>query len=226
MTYTGEQKRSYDREWLRERRARYMAGRVCLKCGSNERLEIHHRNPAEKISHKIWSWAEPRLLAELAKCDILCHDCHLKITIEQQRTTEHGTGGMYKHGCRCQDCKEWNNNRSAKQRTNKEANTMASGRRNWSTHYTVNYTNANGVNVPNQIYYDGNSMYWETEAITAKFMLRLALKNEAAYLEWEQSLADGLTHKQVHDAAFKKYHELTDQPRNAMGSSAPEAMEA
>lgn len=31
----------------------------------------------QKINHRVWSWAEARREAELAKCQILCHDCHV-----------------------------------------------------------------------------------------------------------------------------------------------------
>ena len=48
----------------------------CRKCGSSLNLEVHHINPAEKDSHRIWSWAEPRRTAELAKCEVLCRKCH------------------------------------------------------------------------------------------------------------------------------------------------------
>lgn len=79
--YTGDKKREYDREWVRKRRATFFAGKCCVKCGSTESLELDHIDPAEKVSHAIWSWREERRLAEAAKCQVLCYKCHKKKTL-------------------------------------------------------------------------------------------------------------------------------------------------
>src|SRR5207253_4123712 len=48
-----------------------------LRCDSfSSDLQFHHRTPAEKLSHRIWSWSEARIRAELAKCVLLCAVCH------------------------------------------------------------------------------------------------------------------------------------------------------
>lgn len=70
------QRKEYQRKWCAARRAAYIAGKVCAMCGGDRSLEFHHRNPDEKISHRIWSWSTVRLEAELAKCDVLCRSCH------------------------------------------------------------------------------------------------------------------------------------------------------
>jgi hypothetical protein len=54
---------------------------LCKKCGENRWycLEFHHRDPKEKeaqISYIIDRWSQKRILAEMAKCDILCANCH------------------------------------------------------------------------------------------------------------------------------------------------------
>lgn len=105
-----ERMKEYQKEWMRARRATYLAGKACVKCGATERLEIDHINPAEKESHHIWSWAEERRSVELAKCQILCNACHKLKTREDQRVFhEHGTYGRYKTDrCRCDACRAAN----------------------------------------------------------------------------------------------------------------------
>ena len=53
----------------------------CIKCGEKRSyvLDFHHRDPAEKtnvLAHMIKSASESALIAELAKCDVLCANCH------------------------------------------------------------------------------------------------------------------------------------------------------
>jgi hypothetical protein len=43
-------------------------------------LELDHKDHRQKVSHTIWSWSMERRDAELAKCQVLCHDCHLDKT--------------------------------------------------------------------------------------------------------------------------------------------------
>jgi len=54
-----------------------VAGQSCAHCGSGEHLEFHHEDPAQKVSHRVTSWAPARQRAELAKCMVLCHRCHV-----------------------------------------------------------------------------------------------------------------------------------------------------
>lgn len=109
--------REYRRQWIADRRAAWFAENgPCVQCGSAEQLELDHVDPGVKVTHLIWSWSKARRLAELAKCQVLCHDCHLQKTVEQSHaqwrgnTQEHsGTGGRgtttgYRRGCRCVDC--------------------------------------------------------------------------------------------------------------------------
>lgn len=72
--------RNYQREWMRRRREAFFAGKTCKQCGCPDRLEIHHRDPQHKVSHRIWSYSDHKRKAELAKCDVLCYDCHLFIS--------------------------------------------------------------------------------------------------------------------------------------------------
>lgn len=68
--------REYQRNWIAKRRAQYLRGKNCTKCGSVNALEFHHKNPDNKITHRFWSWRKDRLEAELAKCEVLCARCH------------------------------------------------------------------------------------------------------------------------------------------------------
>lgn len=96
-----EYMRRYQREWVARRRAEFFADKVCVACGSSEDLELHHRDPAEKESHSIWSWSAERRDAELAKCEVRCAACHL-----DAHGKLHGTAKRYDLGCRCTCCVE------------------------------------------------------------------------------------------------------------------------
>ena len=99
-----ERRRSYGRTWIAARRDAFFADKSCVDCGSTERLELDHLDPALKVHHAIWSWSPPRRAAEIAKCVVRCHDCHVARHAEERRI-EHSTGG-YKRGCRCEVCCE------------------------------------------------------------------------------------------------------------------------
>ena len=63
----------------------------CRKCGDKRFyvLDFHHRNPEEKagvIAHMIKSASEKGLIAELAKCDVLCANCHREFHYLNQET--------------------------------------------------------------------------------------------------------------------------------------------
>lgn len=103
--------REYKREWIANRRQKYMAEYgPCYFCETTENLEIHHIDPSEKENHAIWSWSQDRIEAELAKCLILCHKCHAKMhTIMKRRPFEHGTYYAYHvYKCRCVECRAAN----------------------------------------------------------------------------------------------------------------------
>lgn len=96
-----DEQRRYMREWIRRRREAWFAENgPCARCGSEEDLLLHHRDPTKKVSHRIWSWSEKRRLEELAKCVVLCRKCHDAV----HHPLVHGAAG-YKRGCRCQICR-------------------------------------------------------------------------------------------------------------------------
>lgn len=105
-------RREYRRRWCREdvkkkRLAWVTENGPCRQCGSSERLEVDHIDPANKVHHAVWSWAPERRAAELAKCQVLCHRCHREKSIAYlRRPIRHGTHTGYSYyDCRCDDCR-------------------------------------------------------------------------------------------------------------------------
>lgn len=96
---TRESQREYQRKWLAQRKADFYKDKSCVQilsngsiCGSIEGLELDHIDPSTKISHNIWSWREERRLAEIAKCQVLCHSCH-----KTKSAAEHAKGTDFPH---------------------------------------------------------------------------------------------------------------------------------
>lgn len=96
--------REFQRLWTKARRIRFTAGVRCVRCGSGESIHWHHRDPATKLAHQIWSWTIPRIEAELRKCEPLCRSCHEEHHAALLRSPC-GTEGAYGRGCRCAPCK-------------------------------------------------------------------------------------------------------------------------
>lgn len=97
----------YQRKWMQRRRAEWFEKKACTACGSSHNLELDHKDPKYKIDHRVWSWSKKRMDAELAKCQVLCTNCHkLKTRWQALAKVKHGTLTMYsKFGCRCYYCK-------------------------------------------------------------------------------------------------------------------------
>ena len=107
---TKEAQREYQRQWLARRRQEFFEDKACEWCDATEGLELHHRDPARKEHHAIWSWSETRRLAEIAKCVVLCGPCHRKAhaqvrRLEAELRNPHGTRNRYGLGCRCSACR-------------------------------------------------------------------------------------------------------------------------
>jgi hypothetical protein len=108
-----EQQREYQRAWRDARRREFFVDKACAHCGSVDELELHHVDPAIKVSHKIWTWSAERRAAEIAKCIVLCNSCHQAETFARLREQAEerfpcGTAPAYRRGCRCSDCREAN----------------------------------------------------------------------------------------------------------------------
>lgn len=64
-----------------ERVAALKSAMGCNRCGYNEHhcaLDFHHRDPSQKKFNIPWGWVLKwsKLLEEIAKCDLLCSNCH------------------------------------------------------------------------------------------------------------------------------------------------------
>lgn len=106
---TKEEQREYQRVWVANRRKKFFEDKFCVRCGSKEKLELDHIDPKQKVSHRIWTWAEDRRQKEIAKCQILCQPCHIDKTNKDlfQGHIVHGELYRgYRNGCRCDLCRE------------------------------------------------------------------------------------------------------------------------
>lgn len=110
---SNEYMRNYTRLRYRFRRKLIInyLGNKCIKCKSTKKLEVDHIDRATKTMNpsQLWKVSEKRLWEEIAKCQLLCQDCHIKKTVEERgqklaRGT-HGTLSSYRY-CKCDICKE------------------------------------------------------------------------------------------------------------------------
>ncbi len=81
-------------------------GGKCSKCGSISSLEFDHIDPATKVDNfTVLACIAGRGEEELAKCQLLCKECHR----DKTGRAEHGSLGMYRHQkCRCDLCRKAN----------------------------------------------------------------------------------------------------------------------
>jgi len=106
---TVEEQREFQRKWISERRQKYIDEMgPCFFCGTTEDIQIHHIDPEEKETHRIWSWSDTRIRTELKKCVPLCRSCHNKLHgIYRRRPLVHGTAHAYRnYFCRCDQCRK------------------------------------------------------------------------------------------------------------------------
>ncbi len=81
MPYKDKAKRKeYARLWMAQRRLEFFVDKCCVICGSIEDLELDHKDPTQKVTHRIWSWSLKRRETELAKCQVLCKIHHIQKT--------------------------------------------------------------------------------------------------------------------------------------------------
>lgn len=108
MSYKDPKAQSaYQAGWIAGRRNAWLeANGPCKQCGSDEDLELDHIDPAEKVTHRVWTLNKADRDRELAKCQVLCKKCHREKTNAMlRREIQHGTKSGYAHyGCRCEDC--------------------------------------------------------------------------------------------------------------------------
>ena len=104
--------RVYQRIWRAKRRQEWLKlNGPCVQCGSWLDLELDHKDPAVKELQPSWLWSlaptNPRRIAELAKCQVLCLPCHKRKTAIDNGygTAPHGTLTRYRLKCRCVLCR-------------------------------------------------------------------------------------------------------------------------
>lgn len=76
-------KQGYQAEFERKKQILFDArDGGCISCGELDQscLDFHHRDPTTKEGHigEFRKFGMKRLLAEIAKCDVLCANCHRK----------------------------------------------------------------------------------------------------------------------------------------------------
>ena len=115
----------YHRLYYYKRRAKMIAylGVSCAHCGSTDRLEFDHVDPALKsfdISDNM-TLNNPEVRAELDKCQLLCRPCHEAKTAAEHRAAGFTHGSIYgfmKVRCDCDECtsskRAWNDERNAR----------------------------------------------------------------------------------------------------------------
>lgn len=65
----------------------YKASQKCKVCGEScwACLDFHHRDPNIKLTNVANMWnagfSIPNIIKEIAKCDVLCSNCHRKLTL-------------------------------------------------------------------------------------------------------------------------------------------------
>lgn len=57
-----------------------LLGNCCVKCSSQNELEIDHKEWKKKSIrlNKLWSISKQKRIEELSKCQLLCRSCHLE----------------------------------------------------------------------------------------------------------------------------------------------------
>lgn len=81
-----EEHNEYHRKYKAARRAEWFEGKVCVKCGSDQDLQMDHIDEDTKdsrirtVNHNVFSWSKAKRDAELAKCQVLCEPCHRQKT--------------------------------------------------------------------------------------------------------------------------------------------------
>jgi hypothetical protein len=104
-----ETQRKYKREWYQKNKEKSITSvkkrknetsswlsdlKSSLKCSicSEDHpacLHFHHRDPNEKdiqiAQAANMGWSKEKILAEIAKCDVLCANCHAKLHYEQNQ---------------------------------------------------------------------------------------------------------------------------------------------
>ena len=78
------------RDAAREYAWEYLSTHPCIHCGESDPmvLEFHHRSDEEKdmaVGYMVsGGWSIARIKSEMAKCDVLCANCHRRVTMKER----------------------------------------------------------------------------------------------------------------------------------------------
>lgn len=91
-------------EWIEK-----LGGR-CAACGSKSSLEFDHIDASQKrysIAKILSTHSKQKVEEEMAKCQLLCTDCHMEKSLREDDilNVEHGGGLSGKKNCPCDLCK-------------------------------------------------------------------------------------------------------------------------
>lgn len=115
LSYNGRCKSCYNSYMAEYMLARYHRRRVeliellggcCVQCNSTLNLEFDHidrKKKASDISKILAAASESVYRAEIAKCQLLCGECH-KAKTSMERSVPHGGGLTGKKRCYCELC--------------------------------------------------------------------------------------------------------------------------
>lgn len=130
-----EEKAKYYRELMiaryRERRAKAvqdLRGK-CVRCGSVKELQLDHIDSTAKEYSIFKTWlSEEKFKAEVAKCQLLCQECHTDKTLadlgRKKAKGTHGTISSYRY-CHCDECKAAKNKASREYKARKRQEKLA-----------------------------------------------------------------------------------------------------
>jgi 5-methylcytosine-specific restriction endonuclease McrA len=70
----------------------YLMSHPCVRCGESDPVVLsfdHLRDKTENVANLVVNASIKRLEAEIAKCQVLCMNCHAKKTAEEANTFRH-----------------------------------------------------------------------------------------------------------------------------------------
>lgn len=108
--------KEYIREYRKKRKleALTLLGGCCINCGTTSNLEFDHIDPLTKINiiSNMYTAKYELFIAEVHKCQLLCHDCHIEKSnnngdyLLHRIKWQHGKSGYNNQKCRCKICKD------------------------------------------------------------------------------------------------------------------------
>jgi hypothetical protein len=83
-----KERQSAARDYARDFVYDYLSIHPCTKCGESDPrvLEFHHRGGKDmEVSYMVSAgYSVERIQGEIEKCDVLCANCHRKITVQER----------------------------------------------------------------------------------------------------------------------------------------------